>query len=469
MDVTLDMINSNNLRGRTFPAPSLNNASLQPLSAASVQVGRQNYAAKIERLDYWLGQYLALLEAQGARADTVVCIASDHGEMLFDRGCTAKSRPWSAASSVPLICSGPNIVKNAVRTMAVSTVDLGPTFLDIAGLLSKAPQGMSKMSLLPVLEGNAAAPKRKTVSFGLNNFRGVLQTINKTHTLKFFCCSNESSTGGCPGSTPADGAGFAAGESEYHLYNIAADRFELPQNDLRKAFPDIVQRMNKLLPPPHHTAPAANSKHGNQGFGYRWSGCTIKTDDDYLGSSGARSAYLPLLFIDDALFEAGSVHGGMSLRVQTPSVDRVVINQTKPWESWAIGAYNHAMKFGPNDYRIYYACIEYDEKTVAGAPFGSMADRLCLARSTDGVQFTKPDLGQTNSNRTGGHPFPSNIMAWCYEVSVFEDLHPDTKPSARYKMLCSKDVYASSNGLNWTKTGESAHMTHADDTMVCLC
>ena len=45
------------------------------------------------------------------------------------------------------------------------------------------------------------------------------------------------------------------------------------------------------------------------------------------------SAYLPLLFTDNALFE--STHGGMSLRVQAPAVGPVVIAADKPWESWA--------------------------------------------------------------------------------------------------------------------------------------
>lgn len=31
--------------------------------AATVAMGRQNYAAKIERLDYWLGQYIHLLNS----------------------------------------------------------------------------------------------------------------------------------------------------------------------------------------------------------------------------------------------------------------------------------------------------------------------------------------------------------------------------------------------------------------------
>ena len=39
-----------------------------------LQVGRQNYAAKIERLDYWLGQYIALLRTQGVLEHTVLCV-----------------------------------------------------------------------------------------------------------------------------------------------------------------------------------------------------------------------------------------------------------------------------------------------------------------------------------------------------------------------------------------------------------
>ena len=178
-----------------MPLPTLNNASAEPIGQHIVQIGRQNYVGKIERLDYWLGQYVLLLEAQGVLEDTIICIASDHGEMLFDRGMTAKSRPWSSASSVPVICAGPGIAKDAVHTTAVSTVDLGPTFLDFAGLLKSAPLGMSVNSLKSVLTGESTTPLRKIVRFGLNNFRGVVQTINATHTMKFFCCATQNGEG----------------------------------------------------------------------------------------------------------------------------------------------------------------------------------------------------------------------------------------------------------------------------------
>ena len=136
-----------------------------------------------------------------------------------------------------------------------------------------------------VMQTPSLPTPRQTVSFGLNNFRGVVQTINETHVLKFFCCSGRdhgpATAGqpvgrGCPGSTLADLAGFDLNRTdEYHLYNIAAERFETPTSDLRLAFPEIVQRMAALLPPPHETATNPDGHIPGQSYGYRWPGCTL--------------------------------------------------------------------------------------------------------------------------------------------------------------------------------------------------
>ena len=230
MDITAGMMAFRGLRGRSFPPPVLSN-----VTAATVAMGRQNYAAKIERLDYWLGEYVTLLAAQGALASTVVCIASDHGEMLFDRSSTAKSKPWSSASSVPLVCSGPGVARNAVSGYPVSTVDLAPTFLDLAGVPAGTfPPGMSTYSLAAALAGTNPTPPRPFAQFGLNNFRGLVHRVNTTHVFKFFCCAalghghgagaGAGAGGTCPGSTAADQAGFPAGVDEHHLFNIVADR-----------------------------------------------------------------------------------------------------------------------------------------------------------------------------------------------------------------------------------------------------
>ena len=68
---------------------------------------RCNYAAEIENLDRLFALVLAEVEERGDANKTVVCIASDHGEMLNDHDDIDKSKPWQGALNVPLICAGP--------------------------------------------------------------------------------------------------------------------------------------------------------------------------------------------------------------------------------------------------------------------------------------------------------------------------------------------------------------------------
>jgi arylsulfatase A-like enzyme len=101
---------------------------------------------------------------RGEAERTITCLCSDHGEvhihsmsqrrracsaccarsrrphssagagqMLADRGATAKSKPWMSAMSVPLICAGPTVARNAVVSWPVSTMDLAATFIQLAG------------------------------------------------------------------------------------------------------------------------------------------------------------------------------------------------------------------------------------------------------------------------------------------------------------------------------------------------
>ena len=155
----------------------------------------------------------------------------------------------------------------------------------------------------------AVPPPRTTVAVGLNNFRGVVQTVNDSCILKFFCCS--AADGGCPGSTAADRAGFGEGENEYHLFNIAQDRFELPSSELRGSHPELVRDMAALLPPPHQTAPNNDSRIPSQGFGYRWPGCGIagpgaKTDDSVAAESAEYVVYVEASWSGTAGLRDGS-------------------------------------------------------------------------------------------------------------------------------------------------------------------
>lgn len=109
---------------------------------------------------------------------TIVCVSSDHGEMLGDHGDTAKSRPWEPSSVVPLVCAGPGILPQRTVGLPVATLDLSATFLDFAGIPTAGlGLGMSAVSLRGLLEARvgAIASYRPFVQSGLNKWRMVVR------------------------------------------------------------------------------------------------------------------------------------------------------------------------------------------------------------------------------------------------------------------------------------------------------
>eukprot|EP00051_Salpingoeca_urceolata_P002536 m.51031 g.51031 ORF g.51031 m.51031 type:complete len:567 (+) comp12194_c0_seq1:132-1832(+) len=271
-DITVEM--NETMRGRgPWPTPYECNATEADLCVPeTLQLMQTNYAAKIERIDYWLGRYLQALELSGELKDTVICLASDHGEMLGDRAATAKEKPWQSSLGIPLVCMGPDIARGRMVDFPVTLMDLGATFLDIGG--GRKPPGMNSTTFLPLMQASIPLPPRPPrtlIHSGLRNFRSVIEYVNETHVYKFFCC-----TGVCAGSTASDSKVGKTGErglikDEYHLFNMAlydkdpSARFEPPYLDLRLDEPDTVARLAALLPP----------KHKERRAGYTWKGCRI--------------------------------------------------------------------------------------------------------------------------------------------------------------------------------------------------
>ena len=94
---------------------------------------RCDYAAEILNIDGLFDRVMQEVRAQGELNKTIVCMTSDHGEMLGDHGDFDKSKPWQASVGVPLICAGPGLATGRVVKAPVGTVDLAATFLDYAG------------------------------------------------------------------------------------------------------------------------------------------------------------------------------------------------------------------------------------------------------------------------------------------------------------------------------------------------
>ena len=114
--------------------------------------------------DREFGSILGQLEADGLADQTCVFNWSDHGPL--PRG---KRWPYDAGIHVPLIARGPGLEAGRVSEDLVSTVDLGPTMLSLAGV--EIPSHLQGQAFL----GEQARPTREYVFASRDPPRRVLR------------------------------------------------------------------------------------------------------------------------------------------------------------------------------------------------------------------------------------------------------------------------------------------------------
>lgn len=109
------------------------------------------YYDEITRLDYHVGEVLRELKRQGVLEQTVVIVMADNGRP-FPR---SKTQLYDDGIKTPLIIRAPQLGKRSgVVAGLVSSIDLAPTILEIAGV--PAPLSFQGVSILPMLANPAA-------------------------------------------------------------------------------------------------------------------------------------------------------------------------------------------------------------------------------------------------------------------------------------------------------------------------
>src|SRR5205814_217069 len=94
-----------------------------------------DYYQVITHLDEQVGLVLDALDKQGLAKDTVVVFLGDNGYMMGNRDCGGKVVPWEDSVRVPLIFYAPMATAKPGRSeAAISSLDLPPTFLNLAGI-----------------------------------------------------------------------------------------------------------------------------------------------------------------------------------------------------------------------------------------------------------------------------------------------------------------------------------------------
>jgi arylsulfatase A-like enzyme len=111
-----------------------------------------DYLGECTAFDAGLGVILDRLEAAGELDNTIVVVSGDHGIPGFPR---AKCNLYNIGTEVALAARWPGkIAPGRVIDDFVNLMDLGPTFLDVAGV--EIPDSMTATSLLPLLESEVS-------------------------------------------------------------------------------------------------------------------------------------------------------------------------------------------------------------------------------------------------------------------------------------------------------------------------
>lgn len=126
---------------------------------------REDFAAycnEIRRLDYYVGEVVRELESQNALSNTVIIFLADNGRP-FPR---AKTRLIDDGMKTPLLMCGPGIEPKTSTKSLVSSIDIAPTILELAGL--DKPKSFQGKSFAPILSNPNA--KIREYAFSEHNW-----------------------------------------------------------------------------------------------------------------------------------------------------------------------------------------------------------------------------------------------------------------------------------------------------------
>lgn len=161
------------------------------------------------------------------------------------------------------------------------------------------------------------------------------------------------------------------------------------------------------------------------------------------------------LFVDDYLIE--DMSDGAEQQLQKPVPREVVLVTDEPWEGNGC-AYFTVFRDG-DLYRMYYRGSHYDPENRRRRVHREVA---CYAESTDGVHWTKPELGLFEFEGS-----KANSIVWdgvgTHNFTPFKDLNPDCSPDAKYKALGRGKggliPFKSPDAIHWELMNDEAVIT----------
>ena len=118
------------------------------------------YMGLVKQCDDQMGVLFDWLEETGRMSETMIVVTSDHGDFLGDHWMGEKTFFHDASTRVPLIIFDPSEEADSTRGTVcdalVESIDLAPTFLEVAGGdPGQQDHVLEGHSLIPILHGTA--------------------------------------------------------------------------------------------------------------------------------------------------------------------------------------------------------------------------------------------------------------------------------------------------------------------------
>lgn len=112
----------------------------------------KNYFSAITGIDEHFGRIMDAVRERGIEEDTIVIFTSDHGEMMGSHGLMHKNIWFEEAVGVPFMVRWPNRISHQDVSAQLSTIDILPTLLGMAGLKDEIPPGCPGHNFGPDME-----------------------------------------------------------------------------------------------------------------------------------------------------------------------------------------------------------------------------------------------------------------------------------------------------------------------------
>ena len=146
------------------PKPDLMKKYEQKATRSSDRRDDPAYAATIEAVDQNVGRIIELLARHKLADNTVVIFTSDNGGTPQYTAPLkgSKGELYEGGIRVPLVVSWPGLKKPGSQCDApVSSVDLYPTLLELAGIHPRTRQILDGISLVPAFNGASELPRQR--------------------------------------------------------------------------------------------------------------------------------------------------------------------------------------------------------------------------------------------------------------------------------------------------------------------